>query len=101
MPDYSTLLQWTVSVAIRETSTQRSTNSSLPAWASGLTLIGAFWPAGLSNLSIYTQRLCVCVCVRVVRQRANVDVWADGKRVCSGKCEGDSDVGGFSHLSGV
>lgn len=66
MPDYSTLLQWTVSVAIRETSTQRSTNSSPPAWASGLTLIGAFWPAGLSNLSIYTRRPCLCVCVCVL-----------------------------------
>lgn len=50
------------------------TNSSLAAWAPGLTLIGAFWPAGLSNLSIYTRQpllsllllsssVCACTCL--------------------------------------
>lgn len=47
-------------------------NSSLAMWASGLTLIGAFWPAGLCNLSIYTRQsqpllllLSLSVCARV------------------------------------
>lgn len=52
-------------------------NSSLAAWASGLTLIGAFWPAGLSNLSIYTRQpqswlllLSSSACARVFVQKS-------------------------------
>lgn len=48
------------------------TNCRLVMWASGLTLIGAFWPAGLCNLSIYTCQpqpllllLSSSVCARV------------------------------------
>lgn len=49
-------------------------NSSLAVWACGLTLIGAFWPAGLSNLSIYTRQsqssLSSLVCVHVFVQKS-------------------------------
>lgn len=60
-----------------------------------MTLIGHFGQGGLSNPSIYTHcpRLCVCVCACVARQQGNADVWVDGERLCSEKCEGDSDVG--------
>lgn len=59
-------------------------NCSRAMWASGLTLIGAFLPAGLCNLSIYTRQLQPLLLLSPSSVCARVQE----------KCEGDADAGG-------